>query len=68
MAGFTQTQLDALEEAISTGTYQVMYGNKMVTYRSLDEMLKLRDRMKKELGLISGSSSKKYGEFDKGIK
>ena len=68
MAGFTQTQLDALEESISTGTYQVMYGNKMVTYRSLDEMLKLRDRMKKELGLISGSSSKKYGEFDKGIK
>jgi hypothetical protein len=67
MVGFTQSQLEALEEAISTGTYQVMYGSKTVTYRSLDEMLKLRDRMKKELGLTKEASSKRYGEFDKGL-
>jgi len=47
---FTQENLDILNEAIAQGVSTVMYGNKSVTYRSLDDMLRLRDRMMVELG------------------
>jgi hypothetical protein len=48
---WTQTQLDALEEAISQGALVVKYQDRMVTYRSLNEMLKLRELIRNELGL-----------------
>lgn len=51
---FTQTQLDALEEAIALGALSVRHGDKTVTYDSIPAMLKLRDRMKRE---ISGRKS-----------
>lgn len=65
---FTLQQLEALEAAIATGTKQVMYGNKLVMYNTLDEMLRVRDLMKKELGLIKPNSGRTYGEFNKGLK
>lgn len=46
---FTQDQLDALEKAIAEGTLTVKYRDRLVTYRTLDEMLKIRDLMKSEL-------------------
>lgn len=65
---WTTEQLEALEAAIATGTKQVMYGNKLVMYNSLSEMLQLRDLMKKELGLIKPNAGRKFGEFNKGLK
>ena len=41
--GFTQEKLDALENAIAEGVLKVKYQDKEVQYRSLDEMLRLRE-------------------------
>lgn len=46
-----QQDLDALEEAIVKGVKVVKYVDKEVTYRSLDEMLRVRDIIRKKLGL-----------------
>jgi len=40
---FTQEQLDALDLAIAGGTLRVKHGEKEITYRSMDELLKARD-------------------------
>lgn len=50
---FTQIQLDALEKAIAEGVTRVKYETKEVEYRSLDEMLRLRDVIRQALGLVS---------------
>lgn len=48
---YTVAQLQALEAAIAQGVTKVRYVDKEVTYRSLDEMLRIRDDMKAQLGL-----------------
>lgn len=45
----TQADLDALDEAIASGTLQVRFADRQVTYRSLDEMLRIRARMDRAL-------------------
>lgn len=52
---FSQTQLDALETAIATGVMSVDYGDRKVTYRSLGDMLKVRDMARQDLGLSTGA-------------
>lgn len=52
---FTQSQLDALEAALATGTLTVEYAEKRVTYRSQAEMIALRNLMKNELASASGA-------------
>lgn len=47
---FTQPQLDALEEAIAQGALTVKYQDKEVTYRSLSDMMKIRDLIRQKLG------------------
>lgn len=47
---FTQEQLDALEAAIAEGTLTVKYADKEVTYRSLDELLRIRNLISRSLG------------------
>ena len=46
---FTQSQLDALEAAIASGTLEVRTGDKSVRYHSLDEMIKLREVIRNQL-------------------
>lgn len=53
--GFTLEGLTALNEAIITGTRRVRYADKEVEYRTLAEMLALRDVMRRELGLVKGT-------------
>lgn len=48
---FTEAQLIALESAIADGALKVKYSDKEVEYRSLEEMLKIRDIMRNSLGL-----------------
>lgn len=49
--GFTLEKLVALEKAIADGTLRVKYSDKEIEYNSMKEMLRLRELMKKELGL-----------------
>lgn len=53
---FTLTQLQALEEAIANGSRVVKYADKEVQYFSLDEMLRLRRIMRKELNLSKSTN------------
>lgn len=46
---FSQTQLAALTKAIALGVTKVEYNGRTVTYSSLEMMLRLRDRMIREL-------------------
>lgn len=54
---FTQTQLDNLESAIATGSLSCEFDGKRVQYRSLDEMMRIRETMRGALGL-SGSKAR----------
>jgi hypothetical protein len=66
MAGFSQAQLDALEAAIAQGVKTVRYGDKHVEYQSTQEMLRLRDLMKRELGQ-SAKDQRHFPTFSKGF-
>jgi hypothetical protein len=48
---FTLAMLDTIETAIASGTLSCSYEGKSVTYRSLDEMLRVRSIMRTSLGL-----------------
>lgn len=61
-SGFTMERLQALEEAIAEGALRVKYSDKEVEYRSLEEMLKIRDTMRKVL-CVNKKSSDKAGLF-----
>lgn len=72
--GFTVERLQALEEAIAEGALRVKYSDKEVEYRSLKEMMKIRDTMRKALcvnqksnktGLFGGKRAKM--EHSKGL-
>lgn len=71
MPTYTSEQYTALTAAIAQGALKVKYADKEVEYRSLDEMLKLQEIMKNDLGL-NGSNSKTngrfYGQFSNGIQ
>lgn len=65
---FTLQQYEALNAAIASGTTTVSYGDKTVTYRSTDEMLRIRNLMMAELGLAKGDNGRKLGVFSKSWK
>lgn len=52
---FTLSQLEALEKAAASGQLSVRHGDKVVTYQSLDQMQRLIDRMRAELGITTSS-------------
>lgn len=62
---YTQQQLDALEAAIAEGALKVEYGDKKVEYRSLNEMIRIREIMRADLGTLKPRRT--YAEFSKGI-
>lgn len=64
---FTQQQLQKLEAAIAKGVTTVRYSDKTVEYRSLNEMIRIRDLMRKELGLIEKAGVRKKAQFSKGL-
>lgn len=72
---FSQAQLDAIEDAIASGSMSVSYEGKSVTYRSLDDMLRVRAIIRSALGLTNppatifvehnrGYSGDSYGDDD----
>jgi hypothetical protein len=56
---WTQTELDALDAAIAQGVLSYTINGKTVTYRSLDDMLRLRAQMQREIGLSTTQSAKR---------
>ena len=65
MATYTLEQYTALKDAISQGVLEVRYFDKTVKYRSLDEMLRILELMKREL-FPDSNRGRKYASFSKG--
>ena len=57
---YTETQLTALENAIAQGVTSVRLNGRVIEYRSLSEMQRIRDAMRADLGIpaSSGAQSK----------
>lgn len=68
MSAWTTTDLETLEKAVAQGTLRVKYADKEIEYRSLNEMLRLLDLMRKELGVAPKNGGRKFASFDKGLK
>jgi hypothetical protein len=65
---YTVEQLDMLKAAIAQGALTVKYSDKEVTYRSLDEMMRIAKIMDKEVNPpASNTSTRRYAEFSKGL-
>ncbi|MFM0479107.1 hypothetical protein PQQ81_01110 [Paraburkholderia strydomiana] len=54
---FTQQNLDAIENAIATGTLSIEYNGKRVTYRSMSDLMRARDVIKSELAKQQSNSA-----------
>lgn len=64
---FTLEQYESLKAAVAEGALSVRYADKSVTYRSLDEMLRLLKLMATELGLNAhNDGGRRYASFSKG--
>jgi len=53
---WTQTHLDAIEAAIANGELTVHFGDRSVTYRSMDDLLKAHAVIKDALESQSGTA------------
>ncbi|MCQ4165133.1 phage head-tail joining protein [Tahibacter harae] len=58
---FTTDQLEALEVAIASGTLKVRHGDREETFQSLDALIRLRDRIRAELGLVGANNGRSVG-------
>ena len=56
---WSSTDLTNLEDAIAQGVLTVSINGKTVTYRSLADMLALRDVMRREIGLSTAQNGKR---------
>ena len=56
---YTQAQLDAIDAAIVDGVLTVKYQDKLTTYRSLDELLRIRRLIAGELNPDCGIVSRR---------
>lgn len=65
--GFSQVQLDAIEEGIASGATTVSYEGKSVTYRSIDDMLRIRAIIRRALGLDPAASATILVGHDRGF-
>lgn len=70
---FTFEALQALESAILQGVQVVKYTDKEIQYRSLDEMLRIRDLLRKKLNMAGAGEPGLFGgtkvvaRHDKGV-
>lgn len=51
---FTTADLAAVEAAIASGELSVQYADRKVQYRSIDELMRARDTISKELDVSAG--------------
>lgn len=67
MSDASQSDLDALNKAIFQGVTKVKYSDKEITYRSLDEMIRISNLMKQDLGLVDRGPRRMHTQFRKGF-
>jgi len=63
---YSQAQLDAIERAISAGVKRVTYDGHSVEYQSVAEMRRIRDDIRRALG-VAPPSRRRYGEMSRGL-
>jgi hypothetical protein len=64
---YTIIQYNALCDAIAQGVTMVMYGDKRVEYRNLNDMLRVKALMEADLGIKTNVVRKKSVRFTKGL-
>jgi hypothetical protein len=57
---WTQQQLDAIEAAIASGELTVRFGDRTVTYRSMDELLQARAVIQEALAAEAGTATDRF--------
>lgn len=62
-----QDDLDALKDAIKTGARKVKYADKEVEYRSLDEMIIVKNMIEQELGTVTPATTRIFATHSKGV-
>lgn len=64
---YTMEQYTALQAAIADGALTVRYKDRTVTYRNLDEMMRILKMMATELGInANNDGGRRYASFSKG--
>lgn len=66
---FSIEDLEALDRSIALGATTVQYSDRTVTYRSLNDMLRVRELMRKEVApsSVKSESFRVKMEFSKGL-
>jgi hypothetical protein len=64
---YTADDLRTLEQAIAQGAVRVKYVDKEIEYRSLKEMMIIRDNIRRALGMAQPDSGRKFASFSKGL-
>lgn len=62
----TQSQIDALNDAIASGVLVVRTGDRTLQYNSLDALRRARDDMKRELAAASTAAPSKLIQLHHG--
>lgn len=57
---WTQAQLDAIEAAIASGELSVQFGDRTITYRSMEDLLKARAVIKDALASDAGTAPDRF--------
>jgi hypothetical protein len=57
---WTQSQFDAIEAAIASGELTVRFGDRTVTYRSVDELLQARAVIKESIDAGTGKVTDRF--------
>lgn len=64
---WTESDIEVIERAISSGTLSVQFGDRSVTYRSINDLIKARNAMKSAInGSAVGGVRCTYASFSKG--
>lgn len=64
---FSQAQLDALENAIASGTLEIEYDGNKKKFRSMSELIQARNLLRKELGLTKPGGTTVRVSLNKGL-
>lgn len=63
---YKQADLDALTAAIATGTRRVTINGRTVEYGSLDDMLRVKAMIERDLGVKPATPSRTFAAFSRG--
>ncbi|TIN84344.1 hypothetical protein [Mesorhizobium sp.] len=67
MATYTQGQLDAIKKAYASGVLTVKHGDTLSTFRSLDEMERIINRMEAEVNGVGEPPRRTVAGFSRGL-